>query len=417
MIADPKEFLLGAFLRIISVLLAFVSGAYAARVLGPTKLGLSGLAQVLVAQAAALTCLNLDIYLTRKYRALEGIIQSQNKLISRHLCLRLFGCLSYISYLVVRSWPYTRDSNLLAMGATFLALGQFLSPMWLLQAQGKAKLLLIFAAIQQIAVACLVISTITKESIAGADLLILGICSSAASLTGWMFALKENRIIWPKDRSELQIIVGEIIEARWIILTGLAIFAYTQFGQIQVAHGLNPEAMGQYRTALQVANSVGLIGSSLPLFYYPRLIKIANRNPERVWDEQKSLARVASYLTGGIVVLSLPVIYKLYPVIFGESYIAAAPAACILFASKMIVVINGIFCWGLWAAGADKEMFIVVGIAAILSLSLNCALIPVYGLTAASSVGLLSEIFVLAAGARLASVRAKIGKKATIDEE
>ena len=71
----------------------------------------------------------------------------------------------------------------------------------------------------------------------------------------------------------------------------------------------------------------------------------------------------------------------------------------LLLVAKMIAVLSGIFCWGLWAQNRDGLVLKLTLATAIISLPLNFFLIPRLGLMGAAGVGVICEILMLLATA------------------
>jgi len=73
---------------------------------------------------------------------------------------------------------------------------------------------------------------------------------------------------------------------------------------------------------------------------------------------------------------------------------AAIPFA-ILLTSRFVIVINSLLAQGLWVHSEDRKVFWVALPTALISLVANLLLLPKYGMFAACSVNLLSELLIL----------------------
>ena len=93
----------------------------------------------------------------------------------------------------------------------------------------------------------------------------------------------------------------------------------------------------------------------------------------------------------GVFLLS-PLMFRL---LYGPDYAGAAIPFAILFTSKVVVLLNGVYSYGLWAQSEDRKVFWVMLPTAIISFVSNLVLLPRYGMFGACSVNLLSEILVL----------------------
>ena len=135
--------------------------------------------------------------------------------------------------------------------------------------------------------------------------------------------------------------------------------------------------------------------SMIPILLYPRFIEWLKDGPRCLWDRQMQLAGVALCIAIPAIAIVCLVSPRFFLAAFGAPFASAAYPFCLLFASKLVVVINGIFGWGLWAMKKDRQMLYLMVVTALFSISANLFLIPRLGMIAAASVNLASEILIL----------------------
>ena len=80
----------------------------------------------------------------------------------------------------------------------------------------------------------------------------------------------------------------------------------------------------------------------------------------------------------------------------GAQYETASFPFAILLCTKLMVVLNGIFAWGLWARSQDAAMLWISIIVSAFCLGNYLIFIPLYGMMAAATVSLLGETLILA---------------------
>jgi len=153
--------------------------------------------------------------------------------------------------------------------------------------------------------------------------------------------------------------------------------------------------MGIYRAAFLAVSAVHAFSLIVPLVLYPRFIEWHRLGERILWRRQ--IAIFLALMVLGLFVCALAAIVSpvLFPMVFGEEYAGATWPFVILLLSKLMVVLNGIFAYGLWAQRADKSMFWITSVAAVTSIVLSIWLVPQYGVVAAAIVAVIAEVIVL----------------------
>lgn len=166
--------------------------------------------------------------------------------------------------------------------------------------------------------------------------------------------------------------------------------------------------VGLYSAAYRVCMFVTMIAVATHVAFLPGLARASLEGPERVSvvltrSILLTSAAILPLVAGGLVLAE-----PLLSLVFGNEYVAAAPAFRLLLLSIGVLALHGtahnVFV-GLHRTGTEAVIF---GVAAVFNLALNNALIPAYGSIGAASATLAAEllIFVASAGAlRAAGVR------------
>lgn len=124
---------------------------------------------------------------------------------------------------------------------------------------------------------------------------------------------------------------------------------------------------------------------------------MAEKGEEILWIRQLKLT--ALFSAGGFVtaLCGFLLIPFLYPYVFGPSFTQAAWPCAILVLSQIIVVISGLYSWGLLTDHTyDKFVSITMIGTGLFSLGTNLFFIPKFGMMGAAVIHLSSEILILA---------------------
>ena len=91
---------------------------------------------------------------------------------------------------------------------------------------------------------------------------------------------------------------------------------------------------------------------------------------------------------------------------YGEVFARAAMPFAVLIAAQFVLVLSGIFSFGLWAQNQDRSLLILTSVAGAASVTLDVALIPSMGMMGAAVVSLAGELIILAGSVLLPAGRA-----------
>ncbi len=398
--------LAGGLLRALALLCGLFSSVLIARSIGPDKLGISTFAMVAAAQLSLLITSNQEPSLIR--RMADDSLKHQaagDEFVSGIFFLRSFVfCLIAIIGLFI---GITYGYKIVTIGAIFYGFALSNPPLWLYQSKEILGRQLWFNAIQQVLTLLGVIAFVRKDITVGLDLLIVGLCSALITSLSWIYIIRVMGIRLSLSIDGLRRAVSSYKGGGWLFLSGLAIFAYTRLEQPLIGLLADIEALGRYRTAFQVSSAVASITGLVPMYLYPQLLTWSKQGSEHLWRMQKRTAILSVYIILVVSLFVCPSILLLYPVVFGPSYNLAAWPAIVLVLSQFIVVVSGIFAWGLWAAGRDRQVCIIYVMAAIFSIVTNILFIPKFGIMGAAVVNLCSETLVLGCGIYLSFLRKK----------
>lgn len=379
-------------LRFIGLGIGAVAQIYAARQLGPEKLGISGMALAAVAQGGILVTLGANTLLVREYKKAQSN-EERHSIISAAYTLRtiITGGLALLLFFAL-PWLWPHPQYLLA-AACVLPLIFFESnqALWVLQAEERVPAQYLANVASAIISASLVFIFINPLSPAGCDILISLIGLIVTFFISWFFAIRKLPIISFDKDSIKKVFFG----TKWLFATALINYGYNKADQPLVGLLYSIEELGKYRTASQVVAAILPITTIASLLIYPKLIQAAQISPFAMWQKQRAYIKQLAPLIVLLIVATLILTPQLYPLIYGAAYQEAAIPCALLVSAKLIVILNGIVVGGLWAIKKDREVFLLMAATAFLSLTANIFFIPYFGMFIAASVQFSSEVLVL----------------------
>jgi len=367
---------------------------YAARQLGPEKLGISGMALTVVAQGSIFVSFGADAMLVRQYRESDSG-DEREKLVRTVFAMRVVLA-GILAVLLLGTIPFLAGHpQFFLASACVIPLVFFQSnqALWVLQAKELVPAQYLANTASALLGALVIILFIRPDSPAGSDMVAGLIATILAFSLSWYSSIGGI----PRIGFDFRAIARLIIGARWLFLSAIVTYSYTRFEQPLVGALRSVEELGVYRSALQITNGIQPLLTMVPLLLYPKLISWRAISLEHLWNGQRRVFFRFLPWVCLFGLLSFAVIPFAYPAIFGRAFKEAAIPCALLICSKLVVILNGIFGWGLWAAKKDGTMLGIMSGVALASVGLNLLLIPRYGMFAASAINLFSEILILGA--------------------
>ncbi len=385
-----------------SRVLGMASGAagavWVARCLGPKNLGLSGMVQNLVFQAAVLFAALSPTLLVREYKHSpdEG---ARNRLIRTTYGFRLLTavglCLAAVPILVLHLVPpdYQRVGWLFLPNLLLLSL----QPAWIFQAAEKQQFQSLLALFQPLLTALFYFGLIRPGMSAGADLLVITAVTTVVTTAYWVAVYR----LTPFQGSFCSFQnLGEAwalaVKSRWLFLSMLAIYVYTLLEQPFLGWLRPIEELGRYRTAVRVTDAVNATLTLIPVLLFPRFIEWRKEGEKVLWKHQGRLLGLFGIGGAAAAALGFLVIPACYPFVFGPGFESAGLPCVLLVTSKIVVLVSGVYGWGLLTDHCfDHKVCLATVATAVFSLGCNLFLIPRFGMMGASLTNLASELLIL----------------------
>ncbi len=396
--------------RVLGMIFGAVGQVWATRCLGPHNLGISGMVQNVVLQASLVIGIISPIVLVREYKNTNNS-EERNRVVQATNGFRLLISLLFCSVaglLMALQWI---PNEYHFAGWFFLPLFLLTSiqPSWIFQAAEKQHFQSAIAVLQP-ALAALVYFIWFKPGMsAGDDLLV----NSLVALVLTVVFCRAIYKLTPFQGSFFRFdsfkeIMALIFRSRWLFISTLAIYVYTTLEQPLLGWLYSVDELGRYRTAVNATNAAQAFFTIIPVILYPRFIEWRKLGPEFLWRRQLKLAILFSVGGGAAGLLGFILIPFFYPYVFGPSFVNAAIPCAILVVSKIVVVVSGIFYWGLVTDDQhDRYLSMAMIGTAVFSLWANITFIPKWGMYATSAINLASEVVLLIIFAWAAVVKNK----------
>jgi O-antigen/teichoic acid export membrane protein len=278
-----------------------------------------------------------------------------------------------------------------------LLLANSLQPSWVFQATEKQHFQSVISILQSALKAGCYLLLFRAGMSASADLAVITSVTVFLTIVYWaaIYRLTPMRGSF-FDFGAFGAVRDLIYRSRWLFFSGLCAYVYVVLEQPLLGWLYSIDELGKYRTAVTVVGAADSFFGMIPIVLYPRFIEWRKLGEDVLWRRQLKLTFFLG-VSGGLCVLAGFVLIPLfYPWVFGAEFATAAVPCAILMASKIVVVLGGIFYWGLMTDDRhDRFLSLTTLGMAVFSLAFNLLLIPRWGMYGAATVNLASEAILL----------------------
>jgi O-antigen/teichoic acid export membrane protein len=376
-------------LNLLSRVIGFFGNIYAISNIGPVNLGISAIIQTAVQQAAVVIGCGFDTVAVRKIANDHG----QAKILTESiLSFRLFfaAVVSFIwliaCYFIApesQRWAWMIGAIIIFTSAGSIA--------FVFSGIDKLPIQSAIGAAGALLSALVFIVFFYPNIFLGADLIVIaGVSLITTALSWWTY----YRIYggWPIGRlvvQRLQLLFRESWRY-WLLAIVISFYSIFQIPLIAIQIGVH-EA-GIYRSAFLLAGGVELLFNSINSLLLPRLVNWHKAGPLIMWHQQTKLFFLFIMIgipIIGICIFAAPIIYsKLLGNFFEEGLLIFQ----ILVVGRFVVFLGQIYAFALIAVELDTKFLYVTLFAAILSISINLVVIPIYGITGVAFVSVFTEL-------------------------
>lgn len=381
-------------LRISSMLLGFATNIVAARVLGPEKLGVSGVIYSLVGQLIVLTNLNLDPALVREYKSKKA--EDRKILVADLFVFRatasLFICIALggigMATTSVRDWWLPGGLGL----AFYIANAN--SPLWVLQSTDRLPLSYLVNVFGSLITLILIVYFTSFTSRAGIDICSQAVGTGFVCIALWWIILRENQYITSLSRG-ITAMVDLIGRNRSLVICGFVVYAYAGIDAALIALLRGNADAGIYRCAAGLLAPLTSIMGLVPIIMYPKLLEWRENGDRQMWKELSRVVTIMAPLVIIVALVSFLLAPRVFDVLYGHEYRRSAAVFSILFLAKGVALVNGVYVWAIYAIRKDLAFLIIAMCVTIQSLFLNYLVVPIFGPEGSATVNLASEISIL----------------------
>jgi O-antigen/teichoic acid export membrane protein len=378
-------------LNLTSRALGFVGSLYAARCLGPVKLGLSGVVQAAVQQAGLAYNGGLDPVGVRRIATDPAHAPGVTGAITRFRILAA-AALALVWTVVVLLIDPPGGRTVWLLGVPLL-LATALNLTYVFQGLERLPLQNAITTGGALLSALAYLLLFRPGAFLGADLVVLGAATAVVALASWI-AYRRVTGHWPLGGGQRGLLPDLLRESwRYWLLTGV-VFLYASYQVPFVAYFLDVRAAGWYRAAMTLAAGLELLYNSVNSLLLPRLVRWHSLGLGYMWDRQRELLRlflvVGVVVTAAVILLAPPVFHRVLGPEFGPAILAFQ----VLAVARAVAFWGQIFAWGLAASKQDGAYLLASTLGVVCSLPLNLAVVGRWGILGVAGVSVVSECVV-----------------------
>ena len=179
-----------------------------------------------------------------------------------------------------------------------------------------------------------------------------------------------------------------------LIFSGMMVLIYMKIDQVMLKEMLNSKAVGVYAAAVKLCEAWYFIPSAIMASLFPAIIE-SRKESEEIYE--KRVQKLYELMVWGSILVALPITFLadwVIQVLFGSDFKEAATVLKIYIWGFVFVSLGVASSHWLVAENLEKHALLRSFLGAILNISLNLYLIPIYGITGAAYATLITQLFV-----------------------
>jgi O-antigen/teichoic acid export membrane protein len=388
------------FVRLLALALGLATTAILARTLGPTSYGYVALALGLAAIAVGVGDFGLTQVAIREAAAGPA---SRHRTIGALVVLRVSSTLLLSAVVVVVGLlllPDEADAMVVLVGLA-LPIASVAS----VQAVAQARFRLDLASVALLAQSVIWLAGTAIAASQGASLAAFGFAYVVAATVQSVVAMLAARHVSSVSISRSWESARQLLRLAWPLgLAGVFVTCYYRVDGVLLFAVAGSDETAYYLAAYKLLDVLQVIPAVATAVLLPYLAVGVQR---RVGVQERTAIRSALGLLGivaipavvGGMVLAAPIISFVY----GPEFESSAALLAILLPAYLSICVGYVFATAVIVSGRVAAYATVAGIAAVLNVAVNIALIPVFGAYAAAIVTLLTEFSVCTTIALLAT--------------
>lgn len=370
---------------------SFFGAAYAARCLGPSNLGLSGLVQATAQQASLSYNGGFDTVAVRRIAADPS---AAREITGTVVWVRgaAFAVVAAIWLAATLIFAPAAQRGPWLLGLPLLATTAF-TLMFAYQGLERLPVQNAIVAALTIAAAAAYLSFFRPGMAAGSDLVVIGAAGILGVVCSWAFA---RPLLRGMPRRPTVAKISSLLRESWPYwVLAAAVWFYASVQLPIVALRVGRAEAGLYRAALSLSAVLDLLFASINSLLLPRFVAWNRDGLRALWRRQRKLLAVHVVLGAATLAGALLLGPHVLPRLLGPAFSGAVPLFGILAASRVIVFCGQIYSNGLAATGHDGRFLMASGAGAAIGLPGALLLSGAYGAQGAAYAALGAEVIVV----------------------
>lgn len=380
--------------KLLNVLFPLITSAYISRVLLADGVGKVEYARNLATIFVFIAALGIPAYGTKVIASLgdcddqKKIDKNFSELLSMLIVSSTICFLIYLS--IVLSVPKFSNEIVLYLATGLQIILVSINIDWLYQGKEIYKYITLRSfVVKACSLLCTIFFVKTKN-----DYIIYAFITSLAIAGNNIFNIIHSKKYVRFTIRELNI-SSHLTPVIILLLSTISGELYGKIDILMLGHFCTEINVGYYSNAMKVINTILTAITAITAVFLPRLSLLANVNRQKFSELAREGVKIISFITLPCCV-GLALVSKSFVVMmFGEDFLGASSALCILCPLIIIKGIGDLLNYQvIISVGKEKYFLVTTTVAALINVIINYILIPVYQQNGAAFASVVSEIIV-----------------------
>ena len=378
--------------KILRLFVGVFLGVWIARYLGPEQFGLLSYAQSFVGIFAVISTMGLDSIVVRE---LVKNKNTQEGILGTVFCLKIIGALTSIILLMIAVYFTVNDYHtkiLICIISSSVLFQAFNVVDFYFQSQVLSRYV-VYANTVSLFISSLLKIVLILGSASLLSFVWVILFDSFILACGFLyFFIQKSKIDIINLRFQSEIAISLLKDSWPLLLSGIVISIYMKIDQVIIKQLLGAEEVGQYAAASRLSEAWYFIPMVIVSSLYPSIISAKQTNNETYCSR---LQKLYDLMVGLSIAIAIPITFFgdiIIDLIYGSQYSESGAVLMLHIWTGVFVFIGVIFSAYLTIENQTKKAFYRTLIGAILNVTLNYVLIPIYGIKGAAIATLAAQL-------------------------
>jgi len=376
--------------KILRMIIGLFIGIWIARYLGPEQFGIFSYAQSFVGLFIAISTLGLNGIIVRELVKDE---EKRDILLGTAFILKIIGAIAVLFILLV-AINFTSNDSYINILIFIIASSTIFQSFNVIDFYFQSKVLsryIVYANTISLLISSIVKITLLLNEAPLINFAWIILFDSFVLALGFIYFYFKNNLLIRKWKFSKKMAYILLKDSWPLILSGLVISLYMKIDQVMIKEMLSSEAVGQYAVAVELSQAWYFLPMIISSSLFPAILNAKEQSKELYYDRLQKLYTLMAWVAISIALPTVFISDWLIHLLYGEAYNQSGKVLIINIWAGVFVFLGVASSKWFIAENLQKYSFYRTLAGAVINITLNYILIPIYSIYGAAFATLISQ--------------------------